>query len=269
MAVVVELLEQFEPAHSRQIGVDQQARGFVGMKGLEKRLAARIGFDDAAIVFQHGAYRLTNQVVIVDDDDPGSARSAQGFSSVARRYDVRVGRFGQEFLDRARQLAQLDGLVEMNAVVKGDIAQGLGRNIAGENDEWNLPIELLPQFLRDLNAVHAVRQIVVGKDEIRSHRPARHHFQSGGTVDGGRDGISLFVQEQFEVLAHFRVVLDDQDRSSARRRLRRCVVERARRWSGAEGSAARRQRDLDREHRALSLQRAHAESDGRAVRPGS
>ena len=85
MALVMELLEQFEPAHSRQIGVDQQARGFAGIKGVKKRLAARIGFDDAAIVFEHGSYRLTNLVVIIDDDDPGSARSAQGFSRVTRR----------------------------------------------------------------------------------------------------------------------------------------------------------------------------------------
>ena len=44
---------------------------------------------------------------------------------------MRVGRLGQELLDRARQIAQFDGLVEMNAVVQGDIAQGLSRNIAG------------------------------------------------------------------------------------------------------------------------------------------
>ena len=91
---------------------------------------------------------------------------------------MRVGRFGQEFLDRPRQLAELDGLVEMNAVVKGDIAQGLSRNIAGENDERSLSIELLPQSLRHLNAIHAVWQIVVREDKIWSHRPARHRFQS-------------------------------------------------------------------------------------------
>ena len=107
----MELREQFEPAHCRQIGVDQQARGSVGMKALEKRLAAWMGFDDPAIVFEHCAYRLTNQVVIVDDDDPGSARNAQRRRSLARRYDVRVGHFGQELLDRPRQLGELDGLL--------------------------------------------------------------------------------------------------------------------------------------------------------------
>ena len=63
MAVTAELLEQFEPAHSRQIGVDQlqlvrilrqfeslpdEACGFAGIKGLQKGLAACIGVDDAA-----------------------------------------------------------------------------------------------------------------------------------------------------------------------------------------------------------------------------
>ena len=33
---MVQLLEQFEPAHSRQIGVDEQACGFARIKGLEK-----------------------------------------------------------------------------------------------------------------------------------------------------------------------------------------------------------------------------------------
>ena len=77
MTVMVELLKQFEPAHSRQIGVDQQACGLVGMKGVKKRLAACIGVDDAAVVFEHGAHRLANEAVIVGDDDRSSARSGR------------------------------------------------------------------------------------------------------------------------------------------------------------------------------------------------
>ena len=75
MAVLMELLQQFEPAHSRQIGVDQQACGVAGIKGVKKRLAACIALDDAAIILEHGSYRLTNLVVIIDDDDPGSAEA--------------------------------------------------------------------------------------------------------------------------------------------------------------------------------------------------
>jgi hypothetical protein len=43
VTVNMKLLEQFEPAHCRQIGVDQQAFGFVTMKRVEKRLAAFVG----------------------------------------------------------------------------------------------------------------------------------------------------------------------------------------------------------------------------------
>ena len=39
MTLIPELLKQFEPAQSRQVRVDQQAFGFVGMKRVKKRLA--------------------------------------------------------------------------------------------------------------------------------------------------------------------------------------------------------------------------------------
>ena len=104
MTVILELLKQFEPAHSRQIGVDQQARGFVGMKAVKKRLAAWIGVDDAAIVFEHCAYRLANLVVIIDDDDPGSARSAQR----QRQRGEEVRRCGSGGLARSFSIAHVN-----------------------------------------------------------------------------------------------------------------------------------------------------------------
>src|SRR5271157_1722123 len=163
-------------------------------------------------------------------------------------FDERVGRLRQDFLDRLRQLSQLDGFVELNAVVQGDVAQGLGRNIAGENDKRNIAIELLPQFLRYLNSVHVVWQIVVGKDKIRWRRSLSQQFQSGGAIDGRRDTIALFVQEQLEVLAHFRVVLNDQDRSGARRCMHGCIVRAALKMVRGRSDAAQRQRDLNREY---------------------
>ena len=84
MAVVMKPSQQLEPAHSRQIGVDQQARGMAGTKGFEKRLAARISFDDAAVVFQHLAYRLANVIVVVDDEYLGAVGSDRGFNRVNR-----------------------------------------------------------------------------------------------------------------------------------------------------------------------------------------
>ena len=76
-------------------------------------------------------------------------------------------------------------------------------------------------------------------------------------VDGRRSLIALIVQEQLEVLANFPIVLNDQDRSSARRRLRRFVVRRTCTTVRRRRDAARRQWDLDREYRPLSVRRAH------------
>ena len=59
-----------------------------------KRVLLELGGNDAAIVLEHGPYRLTNLVVIVDDNDSGSARSFQGFNRVTRTWDLRVGRLG-------------------------------------------------------------------------------------------------------------------------------------------------------------------------------
>src|SRR5580698_7890241 len=112
MTLIPELLKQFEPAQSRQVRVDQQAFGFVGMKRVKKRLATCVGVDGAAIVFEHGAYRFANLLVIVDDDDPRFARSAQCVSGAKRANELRVGGPRQEFFDRPRQLAELVGLVE-------------------------------------------------------------------------------------------------------------------------------------------------------------
>src|ERR1700722_1640018 len=61
------------------------------------------------------------------------------------------------------------------------------------------------------------------------------------------------------MLSNFRIVFNDQDRTSAPRRLCRCVVGQARRSSRRRRSAARSKRDLDREYRTLSVQRAHAD----------
>ncbi len=69
MTVCIELLEQPQPAQSRQIRVDQQEHGRPRTIGRQKRLGACIGFHDAPIVFKHGLYRLANRTIIVDDDE--------------------------------------------------------------------------------------------------------------------------------------------------------------------------------------------------------
>ena len=54
-----------------------------GTKGFEKRLAARISFDDATVVFQNRADRLANVIVIVDDEDLGAVGSDRDFNRVS------------------------------------------------------------------------------------------------------------------------------------------------------------------------------------------
>ncbi len=81
-----------------------------------------------------------------------------------------------------RQILQLHRLVELYAVLTRDIAQGAGRYIAGQNDDRDLAMKLLPQLRRDLKPVHAVRQIVVGEDEVGSDRSSRHQFQRRDAV---------------------------------------------------------------------------------------
>ena len=89
-----------------------------------------------------------------------------------------------------------------------------------------------------------------------SHAHSLEH-QRRAAVDGRRCLIALFAQEQLEVLADFRIILDDQDRSGAGRHLSRCVLYRARRRIGGRSAAARSQRNFDREDRSLSRRRAH------------
>src|SRR5271165_1955320 len=60
--------------------------------------------------------------------------------------------------------------------VVADFLHPLGYSATGQTAsptprEGNLPIELLPQLLGDLNPVHVVWQIVVGENQIGLHRP--------------------------------------------------------------------------------------------------
>ena len=76
-------------------------------------------------------------------------------------------------------------------------------------------MKLLPQLRGELEPVHAVRQIVVCKDEVRSDRPSRHQFQRGDAVGRCCGAMAFVLEEELEEFAHFGIVLDDQDRASA------------------------------------------------------
>ena len=133
-------------------------------------------------------------------------------------------RHREETLDDLRQLLQLHRLVELHAVLARDVAQGAGRDIAGQNDDRDLAMKLLPQLRGDLKPVHAVRQIVVREDEVGPDRPSRHQFQRRDAVRRCRRAMAFVLEEKLEELAHFGIVLDDQDRAGAASSLRRPVI---------------------------------------------
>ena len=130
-------------------------------------------------------------------------------------------RYREETLDDLRQLLQLHRLVELHTVLERDIAQGAGRYITGQNDDRDLTMKLLPQLRGDLKPVHAIRQIVVCKDEVRPDRPSRHQFQRRDAVRRRCRAMALVLEEELEELAHVGIVLDDQDRAGAAQHLQR------------------------------------------------
>ena len=215
MARIAEPLQQFEPVHSGQVGIDQEACFAARTIGFEECLASRIILDGPAIFLEHGANRLAYVAVVVDDEDDGRLRTA-GCLGRVRSVRMRRGlRYREETLDDLRQLLQLHRLVELHTVLTRDIAQGAGRDIAGQNDDRDLAMKLFPQLRGDLEPVHAVRQIVVGKDEVGPDRPARHQFQRCDAVRRRCRAMALVLEDELEEFAHFGIVLDDQDRASA------------------------------------------------------
>ena len=140
----------------------------------------------------------------------GSSRPAgRGGLSGARLRRRR--RLSEAAPDQVHQLLRLHRLVQVQMAALGDLAQCVGRDIAGEDDGWDLVTERLSQAGDDLEAVQTLRQIVVGDDEVRVYRPSRRQLQRLSSILGGRRAVALAFEQEREHLAHRRVVLDDQD----------------------------------------------------------
>ncbi len=148
------------------------------------------------------------------------------------------------------------GLLSRTKSLERDLAQGTGRYVAGENNGRDMAKKLFLELRDDLEAVHAVRQIVVCEDEIGSDRPLRHQVQRRDAVGRRCDAMALVREEELEELAHLRVVLDDQDRPGVASGLNARVI---RAVAGALELGCRRARwahHLDGEDRALAGLRA-------------
>jgi hypothetical protein len=93
----------------------------------------------------------------------------------------------------------------------GDLPQGGGRDVAGQDDSRDLVTERLPQAGDDLQAIQTLRQVVVGDDKVQAHRPSRRQLQRLSPILDGRREMTLAVEQECQHLAHRRIVLDDQD----------------------------------------------------------
>ena len=77
MAVLMQALQQFQPTHAGQTGVDQQAGFAPRMIGFEERLATPEILDRLATRFEHGAHHFAHVAVIIDDENDRRPRIAR------------------------------------------------------------------------------------------------------------------------------------------------------------------------------------------------
>ena len=130
---------------------------------------------------------------------------------IARRANsLPFDRLRQQLVDGLRQFADLDRLVELDAVVQRDIAQRVGRDVAGEDDEGNLAVQPRAQALRDFDAIQAVGQIVIGQHDIRRPDRAFQPLQRHAAVEDAGNVVTLVGQEKLKIFPHLGVVLDHE-----------------------------------------------------------
>src|SRR6185437_10123382 len=104
-------------------------------------------------------------------------------------------------------------LIELNAILTGDAAQGNRRNVAREDDDGNPAMERFPYLRGDEKAVHAIRQIVVCENEVGLETAMSEQFKRCGAVGCRGRAMALVREDHLEQFTDFSVVLDDQDRA--------------------------------------------------------
>src|SRR6185312_13090990 len=121
----------------------------------------------------------------------------------------------KEALDGLGQLFQPYGLVEVDAIVTGNIAQRGCRYVAGQDDDRDPTMKLRAQLLNNLKSIQSLRQIVVRKDEIRPDLASRDEIKRSHPVWRRRGIAPLVLEQEIEEIAHPGIILDDQNSASA------------------------------------------------------
>ena len=112
---------------------------------------------------------------------------------------------------KARQLPGPDGLVQMHAIVAGNLAQAVGGNVACQDNGRNCAVGLLLQPAYDLEPVETLRQVVVGNNQVQYAVPWDANSKRLVTISGDQSAVTFVVEKQLEHFEHRRIVFDDED----------------------------------------------------------
>src|SRR5690348_15904449 len=74
-------------------------------------------------------------------------------------------------------------------------------------------MKVLPQIYGKLESGQPIREIVICKDQVGPDNPSRNQVQRGRAVRRRRRAMAFLLEKEFEELAYFGIVLDDQDRA--------------------------------------------------------
>ncbi len=93
----------------------------------------------------------------------------------------------------------------------GYLAQAIGRYVACQDNSGDCALDLFLQLGDDLEPIKALRQVIVGDNQVRHGRPLGRQLQRPVSIRGDHGAMTLVVKKQLEQFAHSRIVFDDQD----------------------------------------------------------
>ena len=245
IAGILQALQNIQTAHSRKIGVDQQAFISSGAVGIDKRFAILIVLHDTAVVLQHAANGVAYVGVVIDDIHDGRPRC----SRFNRSRDFYFGecRLRSKALDRREQLPQTGRLVEVLTILRGDITQRLCRDITSQNDHRHGSTKSRAKLRCYAEPIHAIRQIEVGNDQSWHKSVSLDQIQGLNPVIGRNNLMTFPADTDLEEIAYFRVILNNQN-SPGRPRVMKFGSNAVQATFGASRPPAGRLPDFNREN---------------------
>ena len=107
----------------------------------------------------------------------------------------------------------LTGLFRCTQPLAGNLAQAIGRDVACEDYGWDCVVRLPLQLRDGLESVEALREVVVGDDQVEPGQPGCQ-CQRLVPICGDDSPMTLGVEKQLQHFEHFRIVFDNQDRTA-------------------------------------------------------